>query len=158
MADQSIDGERQLTPDQQVLGAGVRALLRDLHVSHTEALEANRGESWYRFNITTPPGSDLRVDIAIVSDVVVLTANGVQLRWDLNAWTDVSAWIAASLDGLAVVFRNELRLRLRRTVFGGTAGAICFPGATQGTWNGDGRAARGEGREYMFPAPWYLVE
>jgi len=149
------DNGRLLTNDQRVLGDGVRTLLRRLGVAYTESLESNSAESWYQFHIETPAQSTLQVNIAVVGDVVVFVANGVELRWDLPAREYSSQWISDSLDGLAVVFENDLRIRLRRTSFG-TAGAIWFPlPGGKGTWNGDGAAARGEGREDTFPKPWY---
>jgi hypothetical protein len=70
-----------------------------------------------------------------------------------------SQWIAGSLDGLAAVLENGLRIRLRPTLFGSTVGAIWFPGpGGKGTWNGDATAARGQGRDYTFPRTWYLRE
>ncbi len=159
MAHQDEEAERRLTKDQCALGEGVRTLLRRLRVAYTESLEGTSDESWYRFQIRTPPGSRLQVGIAVVGDVVVFEANGVELRWDLEAWGgDGSPWIAGSLDGLAIVFENDLRIRVRPTLFG-TAGAIWFPGSRgEGAWHGDSRAARGRGREYIFPRIWYLQD
>src|SRR5262249_4971844 len=148
---------RLLTNDQRVLADGVRTLLRRLGVAYTESLEGNSAESWYRFHIKTPAESALQVSIAVVGDVVVFEANGVELRWDLPAWEHSAQWISDSIDGLAVVVENDLRIRLRRNVLGLTTGAIWFPLPDgKGTWNGDRAAARGKGREYTFPKPWYL--
>jgi len=161
MAHQDEEAERRLTKDQRALGEGVRTLLRRLRVAYTESLEGTSDESWYQFHIKTPPGSALQVGIAVVGDVVVFEANRVELRWDLEMWgRNGSQWIAGSLDGLAAVFENDLRIRLRPTLFGSTAGAIWFPGTSggKGTWNGDATAARGKGREHTFPRPWYLHE
>jgi len=160
MALQDEEAERRLTQDQRTLGEGVRTLLKRLHVAYAESLEGNSDESWYRFHIRTPPESTLQVGIAVVGDVVVFEANGVELRWDLEMWgSNSSQWIAGSLDGLAAVLENDLRIRLRPTLFGATVGALWFPGrGGKGTWNGDATAARGKGREYAFPRTWYLRE
>src|SRR5438067_2505758 len=125
MAHQNDDPERRLTNDQRALGEGVRRLLQRLRVTYTESLEGTSGESWYRFHIKTPAGSGLQVAIAVVGDTVVFEANGVELRWDLEMWSgNTSQWIAGSLGGLETVFENDLRIRLRPTLFGSTVGAI----------------------------------
>src|SRR5262245_55147768 len=146
------DDARLLTNDQRVLGEGVRTLLRRLRVAYTESLEGNSPESWCRFHIKTPAESALQVSIAVVGDVVVFEAKGVDLRWDRPAWEHTSQWISDSLDGLAVVFESDLRIRLRPSIWRSTTGAIWFalPGG-KGAWHGDRAAARGKGREYTFP-------
>jgi hypothetical protein len=80
MAHQDEEAERRLTKDQRALGEGVRTLLRRLRVVYAESLEGNSDESWYRFHIKIPPESMLQVGIAVVGDVVVFEANGVELR------------------------------------------------------------------------------
>lgn len=152
--------ESKLTETQRTCADGVRTLLKRLRVVHAERIETTNAEAWYCFEIKTSPESGLRVTIAVVGDVFVFQANGAELRRDLESWwSDPSGWVAECLRVLQELLQTDLRIRLRRTLFGSTTGAVWVSNRDgDGGWSGDLVACRGRGREYSYPATWYLEE
>jgi hypothetical protein len=60
------------------------------------------------------------------------------------------------LSALEQLLNNPLTVRIRRTWFGRTRGAIWVPDARgHGAWSGERGACRGKGREVTFGSNWY---
>ncbi|MCZ6708169.1 MAG: hypothetical protein O7A71_09525 [Chloroflexi bacterium] len=89
--------------------------------------------------------------IEIGIDSFHFTANGAHLWLEAAHFvSDEQDWTPAILEVLDALLSHDLRIRLRRTLFGGRAGAVWIPGSP-GAWNGDLWACRGRGEEVVFP-------
>lgn len=153
------DPEEMLSSPQREMAAGIGAVLGEFSVRYTETVENVGNEFWPAFHVATLPGSGLDVKIAIITDSVHFHANEAEARFDWAAWNlDTARWINDVPAELRTLFRHDLRIRVRRTLFGHLTGAVWFPGASagDGSWNGDRAATRGKGRERIFPKPWYV--
>jgi hypothetical protein len=152
--------EQLLTDTQRRFAEAVRACLSDARVSFSETIDGNQSESWYSFRIQAVTDA-LEVSVDIVDDQFTFGANGAHLIIARTAWDpgDVDEWIAESIECLRALLQNELRLRVRRTLLGGTTGAVWITrdGGKSGGWNGDLAAVRGKGEEKRFAWPWYQV-
>lgn len=156
MTETTRDPNSLLTAGQRLFADSLRDLFERTRVTYLEQFRRNRAEAWYRFHIETVD-SRLSVFLDVVGDVFVFTANEAELRRDLSAWRDdTSGWTSECLRIVAVLLRNDLRIRVRRTLFGRIKGAIWLPDDQgNGSWNGDLAACRGHGRESVFPKEWY---
>ena len=131
----------------------MRVCLKKMLVAFTESIEANRAEEWFVFRIATADPS-LHVDVVIVDDRFGILANGAALYRDRSPWADdTDGWVTTSIEVLESLLQSDLRIRVRRTMFGGSAGAIWVE--REAAWNGDLIACRGMGTEFRLPAPWY---
>jgi hypothetical protein len=66
-----------------------------------------------------------------------------------DAGNDADAWVELCDRTIHAILTHDLRIRIRRTLLGGRAGAIWVPVDT-GAWNGEYFAWRGWGREQRF--------
>jgi hypothetical protein len=155
--------EDLLVAEQMALADGVRASLRRVGAAFAESATATSHEAFVVFDIQPRPGArHLHVKVAVLGDQFNVTVNEAFCFVPLRAFArgrDVSGWIADSVTRLTALLANDLRIRIRTTLFGGEAGAIWWPNGSDGNggWGGDAAACRGNGTEVVFPHPWYAV-
>lgn len=141
---------------QRVFADRLRDLLKTVQCDYTEEIKGTSAEAWYSFILRT---EDPRPSVImnIVGDAFVFVVNGAEMRLDLAAWgDDTEAWMRESLRVVDILLRNDLRIRLRRTLFGRSTGAVWIADVkNDGVWNGDRAACGGTGREVIFPRRWY---
>jgi hypothetical protein len=143
--------EDLLTAAQRELAQGVRDRLQRAGARFREGIDSNGTESWHRFTLDIRPERNLSVEIFLASDVFQFLANSADLRLEAqDAGNDPAAWAAESLRVLDALLDSELRIRVRRTLFGRSTGAVWVP-IDRGAWNGDPLAYLGFGREDRLP-------
>jgi len=155
MCGQRPTPEQLLTTVQHRLSDAVRSSLHRAHAIYSETVDDTRAESWVSFHLVTSPSSHARVEIVVVDDRFGFIANDASLYLDRIAWgDDAVAWIRTCVEVLDALLASDLRIRVRKTLFGRRTGAVWIP-ARNGGWNGDLVACRGRGEEKVFPRPWF---
>lgn len=144
-----METDKGTTYRQRLLAERVRDELRAARVAFKEVIETTSSETLYVFEITSPQGVALQIAVMVLDDVFEFNANGARVR---IVGEDDSQWIDECARVLGLLLSSQLRIRLRRTLFGKRDGAIWVPAAEgQGSWHGDLSAIRGDGEEFVFP-------
>jgi hypothetical protein len=143
-----------VTEEQRQLAEYVRELLDSLGVPYEVSVQGGL-EAWYHVKLGIPERHQLSIEFFIAPDSFQVDANGADLRYGvMDAGDDAVRWLKESQEIVRALLHNELRIRLRRTLFGGRTGAIWVPADAGGRWNGDLLAVLGVGREYRYTEWW----
>jgi hypothetical protein len=92
-------------------------------------------------------GAGVEVRLQLFDDSFHMFANACEVRIDRTE--DAQPWEKVCLAATAALVAYPLRLRTRRTLFGGRTGAIFLDGPDRG-WSGELLAVLGVGREETF--------
>ena len=141
-----------LTAIQATLSTAVRERLNASSVSFTESIEDETNEVVVLLVIDTAH-EGLGVAIQVLDDQFHFWANEAKMCVHRAVWEHAEDWVATCSEVVDSLLSNDPRIRVRRTAFGGSAGAVWI--ASAAGWNGERRTYEGEGTEYVFPAPWY---
>ena len=119
--------------------------------------QTSGAEAWHTFHIDTPPQTLLDVRVTVLDDSMEVSANGAAFYVDLAPWEgNVAGWVSECVSTVESLLRHPLRIRVRRTVFGGARGAIWVVVDSNGAWSGDLTACRGKGSEHTYPWPLFV--
>ena len=118
--------------------------LKEVDLSFAESI-------WYQITIKTRPESALRLVMHLFRDAIQLYCNDYQVFIYLSEKSsDFETWIEYLPRIITSVFRPELRIRGRRSLFSGKKAAIWLELPEGGRWMGDKKACKGSGKEYVF--------
>jgi hypothetical protein len=154
-----MKAKRELSEFQASVAERVRTLLNEASVQFTEdVVVVPGGEVMDSFVIATRSEIPLTVNFLVLDDQFNVLANGAEIHvyFAQRDPAKESQWVTRAINTVGILIRNDLRIRIRQTLFGRETGAVWVPAGTYtGGWAGDGAAARGKGREYIFPHPWF---
>jgi hypothetical protein len=92
----------------------------------------------------------LTAEVNIGPELFQFEANGAQLRlYSQDVRDDFDRWVELCDEVFRALLTHDLRIRLRRTLFGRRHGAVWVPGQPGG-WNGELFAVLGWGHEELF--------
>ena len=156
MAADNRSAEALLTDLQRRFADEVRQRLTARNAAFTTETSSTRDEAFIEFLLESNY-PDLRFSVLIVADRFGLLANGAGLYRDRDGdWLDdPGGWLMESMGVMERILSHDLRIRVRKTWFGGRTGAIWISAGTSSAWSGDSAACQGEGVEYTFPLPWF---
>ncbi len=156
MAADNRSDEALLTDLQRRFADEVRQRLTARNAAFSTETSSTRDEAFIEFFLESNY-PELRFSVIIVADRFGLLANGAGLYRDRDGdWLDDrEGWLMESMDVMERILSHDLRIRVRKTWFGGTTGAIWISAGTAGAWSGERAACRGKGVEYIFPLPWF---
>jgi len=141
---------------QGQLAARVRGLLRGAKVDFTELFEVfPPAGNPVTFHVKVPPKLSLNFAVSVGADQFDLVANHANVRLPLDYFDTADEWMKVSVESLDALLQTDLRIRVSWI-----GGAIWIPKSHHpdgGTWSGEGFTARGAGKEFVFPRPWYSI-
>ncbi len=144
--------DRLHTTDEQKELAELIEELLDTAGAVFRRVERGGAEPWYRILIDPTCDGKLTVSIDIAPDMFAMDANGASLRLARLDSPDGATWIETCLGTLTRLANDDLTVRLRRTLFGRTVGAVRIPSDDGNhVWNGELLACRGMGKVHSFP-------
>jgi hypothetical protein len=148
----STDDPLGVDSHQRELAARVRGWLRVANAAFDEDVitypEARISE--FHFNLHVREPHRLTAEVNVGPELFQFEANGAQLRlYSQDVRDDLDRWVQLSDETFKALVTHDLRIRLRRTLFGRWHGAVWVPGQP-GAWNGELFAVRGWGREERF--------
>jgi hypothetical protein len=137
---------------QRELAARVRSRLRVANAAFDEDVithhEARVTEFLFRLHVRER--TRLTAEVNIGPELFQFEANAAQLRlYSQDVRDDLDRWVQLSDETFKALVTHDLRIRLRRTLFGRWHGAVWVPGQP-GAWNGELFATLGWGREERF--------
>lgn len=142
-------GFDSLTPEQRDIASAIRRALTQAGVEFHEAIGG--AEPVLTIKPVLAPALKLEASFHVGGDNFVMIANGVDLRLAVqDARLDEKAWARMCIDTVEALLAHDLRIRVRRTLFGGRTGAVWVP-LNGGGWNGELLAYLGLAREEVFP-------
>jgi len=150
----------QTEPEGQ-LAARVRGLLRGAKVDFTELFTVfPPAATSVTFHVKVAPGLSLNFEVSVGMEQFDLVANHANVRLPLDYFDTADEWVNVAAESLDALLHSDLRIRVSRFFRITWGGAIWIPTAGHpdgGVWSGEGFAARGAGKEFVFPRPWYSI-
>ena len=138
-----------LTPEQREIAIAVRRALIRASLEFYE--EIGGAEPVVTIKPALAPALLLEVSFHVGIDNFAVIANHADLRLAVqDAQLDEKKWVRLCIQTIEALLAHDLRIRVRRTLFGGRTGAVWVP-LNGGAWNGDLLAYLGRGREQTFP-------
>ena len=137
---------------QRELAARLRGRLRAANAAFDEDVitypEPRISEFYFNLHVREP--HRLTTEVNIGPELFQFEANGAQLRlYSQDVRDDFDQWVQLCDQTFKALVAHDLRIRLRRTLFGRSHGAVWVPGQP-GAWNGELFATLGWGREERF--------
>jgi hypothetical protein len=120
------------------------------HGCQSRAASSRPRISEFHFTLHVRERHRLTAEVNIGPELFQFEANGAQLRlYSQDVRDDFDRWVQLCDETFQAILTHDLRIRLRRTVFGRWHGAVWVPGQP-GAWNGELFATFGWGREERF--------